>query len=206
MAYKVIDLVWWRRHEANLGVHTVMVLDLFRSHITDRIKEKIGACHTNLVIIPCRMTSQIQPWKVCLNTPIKDRVRAAYSNRLGEWALTPTGSLKTAMPEDIARWVHGAWKALPWAMVACAFKKCGISNALNGSEDELMRQVDNEKELPDSTASSLHLVALCVCHSVPTCGPFIFFLPTWRHPYGAISCEQNNQHQVIFLDFRAFNY
>lgn len=196
-----IDLVWQKRHGANLGVlHTVMVLDSFSSHITDRIKEKLGACHTNLVLIPRRMTSQIQPCQVRLNKPIKNRVCAAYIERLGEQALTPAGRLKVAMSKDIARQVHGAWKV--WAMVACAFKKCGISNDLNGSEDELLWQVGNEKQMSDTDRT-----ASCgsVCVSVPTCGPLIFFSSSnWEASiHGAILCEQNSRHQVIFLDFRA---
>lgn len=133
-----IDSVWRKRPGANLGMRAVLVLDSFRRHVTDRVKEKLAACHTDLVIIPGGMTPQIQPLDVCLNKPIKDRVCAAYNDWLGEQSLTPAGRLKRATPEDIARWVHGAWRALPQAMVV---------RALDGTEDELSWSVDSDKEL-----------------------------------------------------------
>lgn len=145
-----IDSVWRKRPGASLGVRSMLVLDSFRCHISDRVKEKLAACHTDLVVIPGGMTSQIQPLDVCLNKPMKDRVRAAYNDWLGDQALTPAGRLKRATLEDIARWVLGAWKALPQPMVVRAFKKCGISNALDGTEDDFLWSVDSEKELSDS--------------------------------------------------------
>lgn len=115
------------------------VLDSFRCHISGRVKDKLAACHTGLVIIAGDMTSQLQPLAVCLNKPMKDYVRAAYNEWLidGEHALTPAGHLKRATLDDLARWTHDAWKALLWAMVVHSFKKCGLSNALDGKQGQL---------------------------------------------------------------------
>ncbi|KAM7298548.1 uncharacterized protein ISCGN_019142 [Ixodes scapularis] len=132
----------------------MLVLDSFRCHISDRVKNTLVACHTNLVIIPGGMTSQLQQLDVCLNKPMKDYVGTAYNERLndGEHALTPAGSLKRATLDDLAKWVHDAWKALLRAMVVHAFKKCGLSNALDGSEDCLW-SMDSEKELSSDSDS-----------------------------------------------------
>ena len=35
-------------------------------------------------------------------------------------------------------WVLDAWRSLPAEMVAQSFKKCGISNAMDGTEDEIL--------------------------------------------------------------------
>ncbi|KAM7299429.1 pogo transposable element with KRAB domain [Ixodes scapularis] len=100
-----IDSVWRKRPGADLAVRSMLVLDSFRCHITQRVKDKLAACRTDLVVIPGGMTSQLQPLDVCLNKPIKDRVRAACNEWLidGEHALTPAGRLKRAALNDLAK-------------------------------------------------------------------------------------------------------
>lgn len=78
-----IDSVWRKRPGADLGVCAMLVLDSFRCHISDRVKDKLAACHTDLVIIPGGMTSQLQPLDVCLNKPMNHYVRTAYN----EWLI-----------------------------------------------------------------------------------------------------------------------
>ncbi|KAM7313092.1 pogo transposable element with KRAB domain [Ixodes scapularis] len=150
-----IDSVWRKRPGANLGVRAMLVLDSFRCHISDRVKDKLAACHSDLVIIPGGMTSQLQPLDVCLNKPMKDYVRTAYNEWLihGEHALAPARRLKRATLDDLAKWVQGAWKALPRAMVVHSLKKCGLSNALDGGEDDCLWSMDSEKELSSDSHS-----------------------------------------------------
>lgn len=54
------DSVWQNWPGANLGARAVLVLNSFRSQITNHIKEKLVACHTDLVITPGGTISQIQ--------------------------------------------------------------------------------------------------------------------------------------------------
>ena len=56
--------------------------------------------------------------------------------------LTGTGKIKSATPSEVARWVLAAWKAIPQSTIVRSFKKCCISNALNGSEDEIVWEDD----------------------------------------------------------------
>ena len=42
------------------------------------------------------------------------------------------------------RWVLGAWKAIPESIIVRSFKKCCISNALDGSEDDILGEDDGE--------------------------------------------------------------
>ena len=49
-----------------------------------------------------------------------------------------------AAPSEVARWVSAAWKAIPESIVVRSFKKCCISNALDGSEDEILWEDDGE--------------------------------------------------------------
>jgi len=42
------------------------------------------------------------------------------------------------------RWVSAAWKAIPESIIVGSFKKCCISNALDGSEDGILWENDGE--------------------------------------------------------------
>jgi hypothetical protein len=42
------------------------------------------------------------------------------------------------------RWLSAAWKAIPESIIVRSFKKCCISNALDGSEDDILWEDDGE--------------------------------------------------------------
>ena len=44
-----------------------------------------------------------------------------------------------AAPSEVARWVSAAW-----SIIVRSFKKCCISNALDGSEDDIVWEDDGE--------------------------------------------------------------
>jgi hypothetical protein len=58
--------------------------------------------------------------------------------------LTETGKIKRAAPSEVARWVSAAWKAIPESILVRSFKKCRISNALDGSKDDIVWEDDVE--------------------------------------------------------------
>lgn len=147
-----IDHVWRKRPGGSLGLRAMLVLDAFRCHLDQRIKDKLAACNTDLVVIPGGMTSQLQPLDVCLNKPVKDRIRALYTEWLvsGCHEFTPSNRMKRATLQDFTGWAKDAWSTIPSAMVSKAFKKCGISNSMDGTEDEMLWSVDSDKELSDS--------------------------------------------------------
>ena len=49
-----------------------------------------------------------------------------------------------AAPSEVAPWESAAWKAIPESIIVRSFKKCCISNALDGSEDDRLREDDGE--------------------------------------------------------------
>ena len=49
-----------------------------------------------------------------------------------------------AAPSEVAQWVSAAWKAIPESIIVRSFKKCYISNALDGSEDDILWEDDGE--------------------------------------------------------------
>ena len=56
----------------------------------------------------------------------------------GEKNLTPAGNVKAALLTTVASWVLEAWRDLPEEMVARSFKKWGISNSTDGTEDDML--------------------------------------------------------------------
>jgi hypothetical protein len=57
--------------------------------------------------------------------------------------LSSNRPLRTA-PLEVARWVSAAWKAIPESIIVQSFKKCCISNALDGSKDDILWEDDGE--------------------------------------------------------------
>ncbi|KAJ1214551.1 hypothetical protein NDU88_002169 [Pleurodeles waltl] len=61
----------------------------------------------------------------------------------GQARLTKGGNMMNPDIELIAKWVRDAWEEIPEDMVKHAFKKCGISNAMDGSEDSALYEDDS---------------------------------------------------------------
>ena len=66
---------------------------------------------------------------------------------------TPGGQLQAASPVTVCQWVKESWQELSKEMVERSFKKCGISNALDGTEDDLVWEEEEDssqvEEEPD---------------------------------------------------------
>jgi hypothetical protein len=101
---------------------------------------------TELVVIPGGMTSVLQPMDVSINKSFKDRLRQQYLTWIADPAceLTETGEIKCAAPSEVVQWVLAAWKAIPESIIIRSFRKCCISNVLDGSEDDILWKDDVE--------------------------------------------------------------
>lgn len=148
MVEEWIRLVWQRRPGALLCRDSLLVLDSYSGHLTDGVKAALSRGGTDLAIIPGGMTSQLQPLDVAINKPFKSRVRKYYTDWLTEQdhELTPAGRIKRASLSQVAKWVAAAWEDIPAEMIVRSFRKCSISNALDGTEDSALWDEDSEKE------------------------------------------------------------
>lgn len=117
----------------------MLALDLFQGHLTTPVKQALRKGKTNLVVIPGGMTSVLQPLDVALNKPFKDQVCELYT----EWMMadnprTPAGHLRRPPLPTVCVWVSSAWKSLTNKMVCKSLRKCSISNAVDGTEDDAL--------------------------------------------------------------------
>ena len=62
-----LKTVWFWQPGALLRPHSMLVLDSFRGHLTDSIKEKSRREKCNMVVIPGGMTGMLQPLDVSIN-------------------------------------------------------------------------------------------------------------------------------------------
>ena len=96
-------------------------------------------CNAKLVIIPGGCTSVAQPMDKCINRPFKQRVREHWQEWMRQGRpMTPSGNLKQPTRQYVIDWVSQAWSSIKKDTLVHSFLVCGISNALDGSQDYLV--------------------------------------------------------------------
>jgi hypothetical protein len=60
----------------------------------------------------------------------------------GEHEFTPAGKIKRPDVEQLCEWITEAWACISPALIEKSFKKCGISNKLDGTEDDYLWDSD----------------------------------------------------------------
>ena len=151
-----IDKVW--RWQFGGLRKSLLVYDAFKAHVTDRVKALFKRERTDLAVIPGGLTSILQPLDVSLNKPFKDGVRRQWMQWMAEGIheFTATGRQKKASEELICSWISQAWNDIPAEMITSSFLKCGITNNLDGSEDDLVyNSAADTDELNDSFVREL---------------------------------------------------
>ena len=66
-----LKIVWGRRPRAFLNQPSVLVLDAFKGHLTDSVKNQLRKMNTELVVMPGGITSVLQPMDYPLTSPLK---------------------------------------------------------------------------------------------------------------------------------------
>ena len=142
-----MEKVWNRRHGVIMKKKkSMLVWDMFRGHLTEKVKQSAIKMNTTLAVIPGGLTSMLQPLDVCLNKPFKDRLRKMWIEWMasGDVKTTKGGNLMKPDIELVAKWVLDAWNTIPEDMVKRSFLKCCISNAMDGEEDDaVFEDADN---------------------------------------------------------------
>ncbi|CAI7747714.1 unnamed protein product [Closterium sp. NIES-53] len=135
----------------------MLVLDSYRGHLTKEVKARLAALNIVPAVIPAGCTADVQPLDVPVNKSFKASVRQQYQSWFeadGMNTLTPAGNIKKPPREVVLKWISRAWKAVPADLIKKSFLTCGISNALDGSEDHMVMahrrsQLSHEVEVDD---------------------------------------------------------
>lgn len=150
-----LEYVWAQRPGGLRKVPSLLILDAFRGHLTESVKNKVKELGSQMAVIPGGMTSQLQPLDVCVNKPFKDLLREQYEKWLASenLQLTPAGKIKKASPFKVAEWVKFAWDSTDKELVRRSFLKCCVSNALDGSEDDVIFETEDASEKTQTSDS-----------------------------------------------------
>ncbi|KAJ1086507.1 hypothetical protein NDU88_004529 [Pleurodeles waltl] len=153
-----LDNVWSRRPGGLIQKRSLLVWDMFRAHLTPSTKQRLARINTDAAVIPAGLTSLVQPLDVCLNKPFKDRIREQWNEWMvsGEKSFTKGGNMRAPQLDVLCKFVIKAWNDIDAETVIKSFKKCGISNSLDGMEDDYLWQ-DEEKPEAETTPSDTEL-------------------------------------------------
>ena len=140
--------VWGRRVAGLTRRRSLLVLDAFRCHKTEGVKETMRKMNTDLAIIPGGMTSLLQPLDVSMNKPFKDGFRRRWTDWMmsGEYTFTKGGRQRKADLPTICSWILGAWEEISPDIVRRSFLKCCISNQMDGTEDDIIWEDELQEE------------------------------------------------------------
>lgn len=162
-----IDFLFKIRMSENLSKEpSMMVYDSFRGHLEESVKAKFRQHNFQLAVIPAGLTSLCQPLDVSINKPFKDNLRKEWHEWMcqGGAGITAAGNLKRAKISDVCGWVKRSWDAISDQIIFNSFKKCAISNMLDGSEDDIVyEEIDKliaeyEKENLDELEDDVEIV------------------------------------------------
>ena len=148
----------WRAHIVGLSrQRSLLVFDSFKAHKTEQVKRSLKSENMDLSVIPGGLTSVLQPLDICLNKPFKDRLRQRWMTWMAEGIheLTPTGRQKKPSKELMCQWISKAWWEIPREMVARSFLNCGITNSLDGSEDDLVFDSSSDESFDNDLIDEL---------------------------------------------------
>ncbi|KAG7162928.1 Pogo transposable element-like 13 [Homarus americanus] len=142
-----IENVWNKRHGELHKENSLLVWDRFSPHSTKDIKKCLNHLNTKQAVIPGGLTSILQPLDVRINKPFQENVRAEWNKWMveGDKSYTKGGNILTPPLDALCEFVVKSRDAIRVEVITKSFKKCGISNKMDGEEDDtLWRCSDGE--------------------------------------------------------------
>ena len=130
-------MVWIRQILGRADGRRLLALDSYPAHRTQEVREALLERNVDAVYIPGGCTALAQPVDVSIAKPFKDAVRDTWVTWMREdRPLTAAGNLRQPTRQDVLSWVGRAWHSVRPDIIVTAFKRCTISNAMDGSEDD----------------------------------------------------------------------
>ena len=94
---------------------SLLVLDSFGGHLTDRVKRACHESSIDMAVIPGGYTSVLQPLDIGIIKPFKDRFRKKWDRWMLESVFksnNSNGKLKRVEYIDVCKWVCESWQSL----------------------------------------------------------------------------------------------
>lgn len=129
---------WVRRAWGNLSfTRRLLIWDAYKCHIMPSVRSVIEQTQSDISVIPGGLTSLVQPADLSWNKPFKEAYKALYNEWLvnGDKSYTAAGNVRAPAKLMCIKWVKQAWESVTPDVVRKSFKACGISVAVDGSED-----------------------------------------------------------------------
>jgi hypothetical protein len=94
------------------------------------------------------MTSELRVLDVVVNKPFKDHLKQLYSEWLlaGAHILTATGKIRKPSVALLCQWVKTSWQRICPEVIVRELKKCCVSNEMDGREDDILWEYEEEVE------------------------------------------------------------
>ena len=113
------------------------MLDDFKCHRDEGfIADLLKTTNTTVILIPGGLTPLLQPLDRMLNKQMKRLLRGIYTAHTATAvADAKTGKLQPPGRGTVSTWCEKAWAMITPDVVKMCFKICGLTLALDGSED-----------------------------------------------------------------------
>jgi transposase-like protein len=137
----------------------MLVWDDFKAHKTDRVKACADqTCNTDLVIVPGGCTPLLQAPDISWNKPFKECYRELWNDWMvsGDKTYTQAGNMRAPSKETCVNWVKQAWASVTRETILKSFKSAGITTAINGSEDGLIKCLSENNDLAKEVRLQLY--------------------------------------------------
>lgn len=130
---------------------SLLILDSCSAHLTNTVQEAFKCANTTVLVIPGGCTPIVQPLDVSINKPVKQYLRASWEDFMLEQSSNADDKINPPPKQSLVDWIICANEKLhdnP-AIAKKAFLVTGISNALGGYEDQLIRNDEFRSEIDD---------------------------------------------------------
>ena len=132
----------------------LLVMDSFSAHVTTKVQAELERINAFPAIIPGGCTSKAQPLDVVINKPYRNKIRKLWTLFMQDRQAQAKDSLSFLGPsrQDVIGWMEAAQNELQQtAYISKSFKVTGISTALGGAEDHMIRDPNLIPETDDDS-------------------------------------------------------
>ena len=138
----------WAKVGGLMRKRNLLVWDSFRAHLCQNVKRVLRDSKTDVAVIPGGMTSILQPLDVGVNKPFKHHLRRRWNKWMldGEHSFTPAGRIRKPDLQLICKWILESWEEISPATVRRSFLKCCITNSIDGTEDDILWQDEDDTD------------------------------------------------------------